>query len=66
MNKLFNGPEYIKAYIEDLLIISNGNFEDYEFLVEWYHEILCHPGETKTYHWSTYLLERPTKVHTTY
>ena len=29
MNKLFSGLEYVKAYIEDLLIISNGNFENH-------------------------------------
>ena len=29
MNELFNGLEYIRAYIDDLFIISNGNFEDY-------------------------------------
>ena len=29
MNKLFNGLEYVRAYIDDLLIISNGNFEDH-------------------------------------
>ena len=29
MNELFNGLEYVRAYIDDLLIISNGNFEDY-------------------------------------
>ena len=28
MNELFNGLEYIRAYIYDCLIISNGNFED--------------------------------------
>ena len=28
MNKLFNGLEYVKAYIVNLLIICNGNFED--------------------------------------
>ena len=27
MNELFNGLEYIRAYMDDLLIISNGNFE---------------------------------------
>ena len=27
MNELFNGLEYIGACIDDLLIISNGNFE---------------------------------------
>ena len=25
----FNGLEYARAYIDDLLIISNGNFEDH-------------------------------------
>ena len=29
MNKLFNDLEYVRAYIDDLLIISNGNFEDH-------------------------------------
>ena len=29
MNRLFNGLEYVRAYIDDLLIISNGNFEDH-------------------------------------
>ena len=29
MNEVFNGLEYIRAYIDDLLIISNGNFEDH-------------------------------------
>ena len=29
MNELFNGLEYITAFINDLLIISNGNFEDH-------------------------------------
>ena len=29
MNELFNGLEYVRAYIDDLLIISNGNFEDH-------------------------------------
>ena len=29
MNELFNGLEYVRAYIGDLLIISNGNFEDH-------------------------------------
>ena len=28
-NELFNGLEYIRAYMDDLLIISNGNFEDH-------------------------------------
>ena len=27
--KVFNGIEYVKAYIDDLLIISNDNFEDH-------------------------------------
>ena len=30
MNKSFNGLEYIREYIDDLLIISNGNFEDHQ------------------------------------
>ena len=29
MNELCNGLEYVRAYIDDLLFISNGNFEDY-------------------------------------
>ena len=29
MNELFNGLENVWAYIDDLLIISNGNFEDH-------------------------------------
>ena len=29
MNELFNGLEYVRAYIDDLLIISNGIFEDH-------------------------------------
>ena len=29
MNELFNGLEHARAYIDDLLIISNGNFEDH-------------------------------------
>ena len=29
MNKLFAGLEYIRAYIDDLLIISKGSFEDH-------------------------------------
>ena len=29
MNELFNGLEYVRAYIDDLLIISNDNFEDH-------------------------------------
>ena len=29
MNKLFNGLEYVRIYIEDLLIISNKSFEDH-------------------------------------
>ena len=29
MEKLFNGLEYVRAYIDDPIIISNGNFEDY-------------------------------------
>ena len=28
MNKLFNGLEYFRTYIDDLLIISNKSFED--------------------------------------
>ena len=28
MNEIFNGLECVRAYIDDLLIISNGNFED--------------------------------------
>ena len=29
MNELFNSLEYVKGYIDDLLIIKNGNFEDH-------------------------------------
>ena len=29
MNQLFNRLEYVRAYIDDLLITSNGNFEDH-------------------------------------
>ena len=29
MNELINGLEYVRAYIDDLIIISNGNFEDH-------------------------------------
>ena len=29
MNELFNGLEYVRAYIDDLLIISNSNFQDH-------------------------------------
>ena len=29
MNKLFNGLEYVRTYIDDLLIISNKSFEDH-------------------------------------
>ena len=29
INELFNGLEYSRAYIDDLLIIGNGNFEDH-------------------------------------
>ena len=29
MNELFNGLEYVRACIDDLLIICNGNFEDH-------------------------------------
>ena len=28
-NELFNGLENIRTYIDDLLLISNGNFEDH-------------------------------------
>ena len=28
-NELFNGLEYVRAYFVDILIISNGNFEDH-------------------------------------
>ena len=28
MTELFNGLEYVRAYIDDLLIICNNNFED--------------------------------------
>ena len=29
MNELFDGLEYVKVHIDDLLIISNGNLEDH-------------------------------------
>ena len=29
LQEYFNGLEYVRAYIDDLLIISNGNFEDH-------------------------------------
>ena len=29
MNELFNGLEYIRPYINDIFIISDGNFEDH-------------------------------------
>ena len=29
MNELFNGLEYVRTYIDDLLIISNESFEDH-------------------------------------
>ena len=29
MNELFIGLEYVRAYIDDLLVISNGSFEDH-------------------------------------
>ena len=29
MNELFNGLEYVRAYIDDVLVISNGNFDDH-------------------------------------
>ena len=29
MNELFNNLEYVKAYVDDLLLISNGNFENH-------------------------------------
>ena len=29
MNKLFNGLEYVRAYIDHLLIITNDNFDDH-------------------------------------
>ena len=29
MNKLFNGLEYVRTYIDDLLTISNKSFEDH-------------------------------------
>ena len=29
MNELFSGLEYVRSYIDDLLIISNINFEGY-------------------------------------
>ena len=29
MSELFNGLEYVRAYSDDLSIISNGNFKDH-------------------------------------
>ena len=29
MNELFHDLEYVRAYIDDLVIISNGNFQDH-------------------------------------
>ena len=29
MNKLFNCPEYVRTYIDELLIMSNKSFEDH-------------------------------------
>ena len=29
IDKRFNGLEYVKAYIDDLLIVSNSNFEEH-------------------------------------
>ena len=29
MNELFIGLEYVRAYMDDLLVISNGSFEDH-------------------------------------
>ena len=29
MNQFFNGLEYVRACVDDLLIISNGKFEDH-------------------------------------
>ena len=29
MNELFEGFEYVRAYIDDLLIISNGTYKDH-------------------------------------
>ena len=29
MNELFNGLKYVRAYIDDLFINSNSNFEDH-------------------------------------
>ena len=34
MNELFIGLEYVRAYIDDLIIISNGNFEDHLNIVK--------------------------------
>ena len=34
MNELFNGLEYVRAHIDDLLIISNDNFEDHLNIVK--------------------------------
>ena len=29
MNKIFAGLEYVRAYVENLLVISKGSFEDH-------------------------------------
>ena len=29
MNELFKSLEYVRAYIDDILIMSNANFEDH-------------------------------------
>ena len=34
MNEIFNGLEYVRVYIDDLLIISDGNFEDHLYKVK--------------------------------
>ena len=34
MNELFNDLEYNRAYIDDVSIISNGNFEDHLYKVK--------------------------------
>ena len=44
MNELFNGLEYVRVYIDDLLIISNSNFEDHLNKVKIVLKKLIAPG----------------------
>ena len=34
MNELINGLDYVKTYIDDLLIISNKSFDDHIYKVD--------------------------------